>query len=486
MNHPTIKQLTHLALAITLLATSAVYAQDKPKPFAQPQPQPQPLGDAAQFGANIQRTMTLLATSTPRKRNRVRILFYGQSVTRGAWWKSVAADLRERFPHADLEIKNRAVGGYGGPVLINTAEYDLYPFYPDLVIFHVWSGVESGHQEEIIRRIRQRTTAEVLLWTSNLRWPIWSVPPDGDPQHADVRYIEAQDQAISDLYFRLGKKFHCEVADVRSGMKTYLAKHKLLVKDTIADSVHPNKFGNFLISELVKPHLRYNAKFDDSKWKDLVTDIPLDDPRVRRAADGSLSLDFSGNRIDVIAAADAKDTTAAVLIDGKRPSQNPRLYYHARPTLAPGAGRPAINRIDHKTPLQVETWTARILECDLKNDVLRYEIIGSKTGPDGSGDHKKRFVSNSGRVIIEPGMWMLNWSLRYCKLKLPQDFKVTWQTLPLFLDTWKAPTDIDPTRESVATLAQGLKNSKHTLTLKPQGGNALGVKAFRVYQPPRQ
>ena len=115
----------------------------------------------------------------------MRILFYGQSVTRNPWWQDVADDLRKRFPHADLEIENRAIGGYGGPVLINTAEFDLYPFYPDLVIFHVWSGVETGHQEKIIRRIRQRTTAEVLLWTSNLRWPK-TVPPDGDPQHPDV------------------------------------------------------------------------------------------------------------------------------------------------------------------------------------------------------------------------------------------------------------------------------------------------------------
>jgi hypothetical protein len=44
--------------------------------------------------------MTLLATSTPAKRNRVRILFYGQSITQQDWSKRVADDLRRRFPHA--------------------------------------------------------------------------------------------------------------------------------------------------------------------------------------------------------------------------------------------------------------------------------------------------------------------------------------------------------------------------------------------------
>ena len=39
---------------------------------------PEVLGDATKLGANVQRTMRLLATSTEAKRNRVRLLFYGQ------------------------------------------------------------------------------------------------------------------------------------------------------------------------------------------------------------------------------------------------------------------------------------------------------------------------------------------------------------------------------------------------------------------------
>ena len=40
-------------------------------------PSPKPL-DVSQFGSKIQGTMSLLATGTPDKRNKVRILFYGQ------------------------------------------------------------------------------------------------------------------------------------------------------------------------------------------------------------------------------------------------------------------------------------------------------------------------------------------------------------------------------------------------------------------------
>ena len=38
-------------------------------------------------GAGVQRTLTLLATSTQERRNTVRILFYGQSITEQEWWK---------------------------------------------------------------------------------------------------------------------------------------------------------------------------------------------------------------------------------------------------------------------------------------------------------------------------------------------------------------------------------------------------------------
>ena len=43
-----------------------------------------------ELGKNVQRTMRLLATSTPEHRNTVRILFYGQSITEQRWAAEVA------------------------------------------------------------------------------------------------------------------------------------------------------------------------------------------------------------------------------------------------------------------------------------------------------------------------------------------------------------------------------------------------------------
>ena len=129
-------------------------------------PPPKSLGNAAGYGRNIQRTMRLLAESTPEKRNTVRVLFYGQSITEQGWWNIVADDLRTRFPNANLVIENRALAGFASQMLVRTAETDLYLFQPDLLIFHVYGAHDK--YEDIIRRTRERTCAEILIQTDHV------------------------------------------------------------------------------------------------------------------------------------------------------------------------------------------------------------------------------------------------------------------------------------------------------------------------------
>jgi len=308
-------------LAGLLLATGSAPADDA---FAMPDPP----ANLEQFGSKIQRTMTLLATSTPEKRNHVRILFYGQSVTANPWAAALGKDLKRAFPHADIEIENRAIGGYSAPTLIHTAEYDLYPFYPDLMIFHVYGGVESGEQERIIARTRRRTTSEVLLWTSHFRWPR-NLPRDGSPDDPGAQSLYQADEKRADMLREVAVKYGCELAEVREAFRAYLKQHDLYPKDTLGDSVHPNKLGNFLIQKLVLPYLRYDPAFPQDPWKDLVQDISVDDTRVRHGEYGRLTLTFEGNRIDAIAAHkdDAQPGSAHVLVDGKPPSEFPDLVW---------------------------------------------------------------------------------------------------------------------------------------------------------------
>lgn len=110
--------------------------------------------------------MQNLATSTSEVRNTVRILFYGQSITEQKWTDLVTADLKTRFPHAMIVSENRSLAGFSSQLLVKTAESELYVFQPDLLIFHVYGAHDK--YEQIIRRVRERTTSEILIQTDHV------------------------------------------------------------------------------------------------------------------------------------------------------------------------------------------------------------------------------------------------------------------------------------------------------------------------------
>lgn len=158
-------------------------------------------------GANIQRTMRLLEESTVLNRNTVRVLFYGQSITCQAWWKMIAEDLRTRYPNADLRIENRAIGGFGASQLVKIAEYDLYPAYPDLLIFHDYGCTSDGAYEAMIRRTRERTTSEILLLT-----------------HHDIGNERNYEE--SKLIRELAVKYHCGLVDMERHWQALLKRDR--------------------------------------------------------------------------------------------------------------------------------------------------------------------------------------------------------------------------------------------------------------------
>ena len=112
----TIRQLAETPLLAWLLLAAATSVAPSAAAADEAYPPPAPPADTSSFGQNYQRTMTLLATSSPEHRHKVKILFYGQSIRAGSWWNRVAGDLRQRFPHADLEIANKAIGGFCPPL----------------------------------------------------------------------------------------------------------------------------------------------------------------------------------------------------------------------------------------------------------------------------------------------------------------------------------------------------------------------------------
>lgn len=417
---------------------------------------------------HIQRTMKAMAESTAERPARVRILFYGQSIVGQHWSRQVMAELARRYPTVQFEAQNRAIGGYTAERLIRTAESDLYPFYPDLLFFHVYGSLEK--YEAIVKKVRATTTAEIVLWSSHLS--------RGQRARAMLAARDARTKAIAEIaarhgamYVDLNRKW-CEML-VRNGWAEY---------DLLADGIHMNGrtpaldlYAQFLYEDMA----RLPGAEAEPDVSGAVEVVPLDDPRVTVAADGSLSLAFTGNRVVAVSeGTGAAGASGALALDGRAPASFPEMWYTTRPGRGP-MWMPFVDHVDVDAPAVEETWTLTFLD-GTKPDAnpVVYSVAGSVTGPDGEGTTQARFRSKSGRAVLDPKDINCVWQYRYAKKEAKPGFRVTWQTKPLFAVSY-APAAAG----ARTTLVQNCANGPHVLTLAARGGR-LGVGAFIVYAPP--
>ncbi|MEW6356001.1 MAG: SGNH/GDSL hydrolase family protein [Planctomycetota bacterium] len=481
-----------LGMIVLLAAAARCNGDDDKIPSIPPHP------DEALFGARIPLTMTLLETSNENLKRNVKIIFYGQSIVAGSWTKIVEDELRRRYPSANLIVENRAIGGHTAPALVRCAVHDLYPFYPDLVVFHVYGGETTGELERIFSNIRRYTTAEIMTFTHHTAWP-----REGGEEAVTKR--TKSDDLSSDMTRYLAQKYDCELVEVRKEWDEYLKHHHLEAKDFLGDTVHPNAKGGQLLAGLMLRHFRYNTLFP-AGWADRVRTY-----EARRALeeatdeitftgepwkvsgngvlgaskDSALRLEFDGNRVDVIAAAQSGELgTTTIRIDGKAPSSFPEVYVATRPSSAPQVWWPAVKRITLGKDPVAEDWKLTITEISDDGRRYKYNIVGSVTGPDGNGSDATTFMSNSGRIIIEPRDFGIASACQYKKVKCPTGYEVTWKVVAMCMDTWQPQPLEDPAIEPFYTIVQGLKNTKHVLEIIPNGDGPVPIKEIVVHRPP--
>ena len=461
----------------------------------------------------VQRTLAALEASTAERPARVRILFYGQSIVGQRWHTRVVEELKKRYPTALLEVENRAIGGFTSESLIRTAESDLYPYYPDLLFFHVYGSTKK--YEEIIRKVRAVTTAEIVLWTSHL----------DRKECTDRKTIEgllAKPDARSREILSIAARYGCLAVDLRKKWCRKMLETGLGPDDLLADTIHLKKDGvgmtwypEFLVEELV----RLAGQAGEPAYSGKIEEIPVTDPRVHRAKDGSLTLSFTGNR--VVAVSDGKGQGAAnVLLDRRAPADFAEMFYTTRPSKLI-SWMPIIKHVDRLPSAQpiAEDWTLTYLPgtAPYGNPIL-YKVAGSVTGTDGEGCNTNDFVSISGRAVIRASdfhTWQYGYfvkdrieaeiaaekaaaekaaregaakpadasgkepkkkSAREKAAKPGQT--VTWSVKPLFTDPYV------PTEKAVRTvLVQNCANGPHVLTVKPGISGRVGVQSFIVYTP---
>jgi hypothetical protein len=171
-----------------------------------------------------------------------------------------------------------------------------------------------------------------------------------------------------------------------------------------------------------------------------------------------------------------------VRIDGKKPSEFPELYAATQTVMRPRTYSPSIMRVQREKPWVLEDWTLTVTEMSPDRSLLKFKVKGSVTGEDGEGDTGHRFVSKSGRVVIDVDDYAFAYAFHWMHNKGSTSVEVRWSIVPLFADEFALPDKKNPFGDTVVTVAQGLTNGKHTLEVT--GSPETPIQAVRVYRPP--
>lgn len=452
----------NLLLILLLLPCLGVMAQSWPLPE---------LPDTTRYGQYTSRTLHLLQSSTEEKPNTVKILVYGQSISAQDWWIPVKESIQARYPSARLIMDNKSIGGFASQLLCKTVEMDVSAFYPDMVLLHIYGSNQM--YDSVLYTIRSRTAAEVAIQNDHYT---------GENKWSDTM----------SYYFlpQMAEKYKCDLINIRDPWKKYLSDYQLKAKDLLKDDVHLNKYGEFMMAELIKPLFEYKSKYEPDPFGLCTTLVAGKDFKIRK---GKLELPFSGNRVDVVYRQMTTAVKAKVLLDNKLPSSFLGTWFMTRPYGSNGKAwpweLPAMIHVDRLVPWVAEEWTCRFNEATAPYEDFSFGISGSVTGTDGSGKASEDFTSSSKRVIIRKGDadnsgdWHLNRSFKVMKTIVNAGDEVKWKTWSISCDTWQPDSSARAGEKAFTTLFQGVPNKGHRLQLISESHSALSIEEIKVYRP---
>ena len=439
------------------------------------------------FGTKIPRTMTLLENSTKHIPQGLKIQFYGQSIVGGLDQNLIINKLKEKYPTVKFNIIKNPIGGFTAPSLARVAIHDLYHEYPDLIIFHVYGGDKSGDLENIFINIKQKTTAEVIVFNHHIAYA-------GENEETQKK------RTLSDFYGSksielLANKYNFEFVDVRKAWKDFISLNsEVNIKSLLRDGVHPNKLGNELLAYCILQHFKYNPHLQfinsniyDIQFKNVENqqsnglkfkgDYKLSN-HLELRNDSELSFNFIGNRVDIIPSSENKDSQIEILINGIKPSIINSLYYITRPTSNFKMWWPAIKRVSllkNKTPT-VQKYTLEIFNINRESKTFSFKLHGDKTGFDGEGNNKQDFISNSKLISINKNDFTIFQSERISKKETPENFKVTFEIKSL------AKNSISVSGSNQISLFKGIENELNSATIKVKSGKLL-LDKIMIYKP---
>ena len=355
----------------------------------------------------------------------------------------------------DREIVYRRMVGNSCPwqYLRGWARHLVVPDQPDLVL--IYTNGKTPDLEKLIREIRSQTTADIIV--PSIHWRERGKALLGKSENApDQNVTEARE---------LCRRYKVEFVENRKDWEAYLNANKLTVEDLLNDAVHQSGYGATIVNRNIAAHFRFSGKANSG--------AQFSETRIGR--NSGTKVEFTGNRIDLVATRGPGGGKAQVLIDGKPADQVSafRMTY-LQPAKSNFQERrsPARDQSPHGvglgTNIVPQKWTIRLLD-----DKGNFELSGSVTGKDGRENAFEPFVSASGQIIIRPDEW------RRAERNRKGD-GWTWEVIR----TTVGEVDFagEKTERFRVTLAMLLPNDKHQVELKFTG--KIPPLEFDLFRPP--
>jgi hypothetical protein len=440
----------------------------------------------------IARTLEIIRTSTPTDHKVLKVLFYGQSITRSGWHDSVVAHWREKYPNTVFVVQNRALGGFASQSLVRTTQQDIEAFYPDLIIFHAYGDHRA--YEKILRMFRSLTAADVILQTDHgdgLPDPRCAegirLSLNRKPGCAGVLWVHQRLWHDEMSYHKIpafAKKYGMAVEPQREWWRDYLLQKQIDARSLLmADGLHPNGKGNELIAEF------FNRYFDNlvERWngqtEQSVISIPKD---AAKQSNGIDVVKFDGSRLELLSNQPLV-AWPSVTIDEHAPKDIDGCYQATRSSpLKSVPDWPALRRITLLHDHTVEDWTAIITKITPDQKLVYFTVRASATGDEGDGDSSRKYVSKAGQLSIDGDDWMFErgYALKHLQLQVPTE--VHWSVQYICGETPEIIDLGDEMKQYRYVLGAGLSNGEHTAKLAFPSSELANAVEFREYKPPMQ
>jgi hypothetical protein len=471
--------ITAIGLLVVLLAAIATWVKHRREI------------DTVSDEQKIARSLEIIRTSSPSNHKVLKVLFYGQSITRSGWHNAVVEHWQQKYPNTVFVVQNRALGGFASQALVRTTEQDIAAFYPDLIIFHVYGDHHA--YERIIRLFRSRTAADIIVQTDH--GDVLPDPPCAEglqltlhrqPGCSGMVWVHQRIWGDEMSYHKIpaiAKKYGLAMEPQRGWWRDYMLRTHVEPSSMLVDEVHPNEKGKELIASF------FNQYFDNlvARWngdtEHNVISIPAD---AAASKDGQKIITFDGNRLELLASMPIANWPA-VTIDGASSKETDGCYQVTRATpTASVPDWPAVRRITLLHDRTPEEWTVTITKISSDQKTFEFSVKGSTTGDEGSGSSAQNFVSKSGKVSIDADDWMIERAFEVKHIPLHTPFEVFW-SVNYVCDG--SPEVIRNGEEAIQyryVLATGLPNASHIVKLQLSAGDLMNVTEFRAYNPPLQ